>query len=86
MSQVIVTDDILNIKREESKRQEHKIDRESVFDHWRLNDITGRDPVAAAIGVLAMPVVVFWSLVAGCITLAFSVMVGVFKILGRIFR
>lgn len=86
MSQVIVTDDVLNIKREESKRQEHKIDRESAFAHWRRNDITGRDPVAAVIGVLAMPVVVFWSLVAGCITFSFTVMVGLFKVLGRIFR
>lgn len=86
MSQVIVTDDVLNIKREESKLQEHKIDRESAFAHWRRNDITGRDPVALAIGVLAMPVVLFWSLVAGCITFSFTVMVGLFNVLGRIFR
>ncbi|NBQ52885.1 MAG: hypothetical protein EBU49_04815 [Proteobacteria bacterium] len=63
-----------------------QIDRESAFAHWRRNDITGRDPVAAVIGVLATPVVLFWSLIAGCITFSFTVLVGVFKILGKLFR
>ena len=86
MSQVIVTNDILAIKREESKLREHKIDRESAFAKWRRDDITGRDPLAMAVGVMAMPVVAFWSLVASCITFSFSVMLGLFKLLGGIFR
>lgn len=87
MSQVIVTDDVLRSKREESRRQEHKIDRESAFAHWRKNDIvTRRDPIAALIGVAALPVVAAWSFVAGCLTLSFSVMLGIFKVLGKVFR
>lgn len=87
MSQVIVTDDVLRNKREESKRQEHRIDRESAFSQWRMNDITSRrDPVAALIGLAALPVVAFWSFVASCLTFSFSVMLGVFKVLGKIFR
>jgi len=87
VSQVIVTNDVLRGKREESRRQEHKIDRESVFAQWRRSDITTRrDPVAALIGVAAIPVVAFWSFVAGCLTFSFTVMLGVFKVLGKLFR
>ncbi|MEY4632589.1 MAG: hypothetical protein RIQ81_2709 [Pseudomonadota bacterium] len=86
MSQVVVTNDALSARRKESLRQEHKIDRESAFKQWRRNDITGRDPVAMAVGFLALPVAAFWSFVAGCITISFSVMLAVFRVLGRIFR
>lgn len=85
MSIVIVTDDVLRSKRKESKLQEDKIDRESAFAPWRRNDITGRDPVAIMIGLLALPVAAFWSFIAGCITLSFSVMLSVFKVLGKFF-
>ena len=86
MSQVVVTEDALSGKRKQSLRQEHKIDTESAFNHWRRNDITGRDPIAAAVGILALPVVAFWSFVAGCITISFSIMLGIFRILGSLFR
>jgi hypothetical protein len=86
VSQVVVTEDALSAKRKESLRQEHKIDTESVFNRWRRNDITGRDPVAAAVGVLALPVVAFWSFVAGCITISVSIVLGIFRLLGKLFR
>lgn len=86
MSQVIVTHDNLSAKRAESLRQEHRIDRESVFSHWRRSDITGKDPVAAAVGFAFLPVAIFWSFVATCISISFSIMLGIFRMLGKAFR
>lgn len=86
MSQVIVTHDNFSDKRAASLVQEHQIDRESAFSQWRRNDITGKDPVAAAVGIAVLPVALFWSFVATCISVSFSVMLGLFKVLSKIFR
>lgn len=86
MSQVIVTHDNLSAKRAESLVQEHKIDRETVFSQWRRSDITGKDPIAAAVGIAVLPVAMLWSFVGTCISVSFSFMLGIFKILAKIFR
>lgn len=61
MSQVIVTDDRLKKRRSASAEQERNIPTERMFDRWRSNDITKKDYLAGAIGLLALPVFVVWS-------------------------
>ena len=60
MSQVIVTKDNLQARRDQSASQEHKIDREGQFSRWRRNDITGFDPIETGAGVAMAPVLAIW--------------------------
>ncbi len=81
MSQVIVTNDNLKEKRTQSSEQEHQIDRDAVVMRWRLSSVTGKSPVLAVIGLLFLPVALFWGflllligLVVAVIRLAFAFM------------
>ncbi len=84
MSQVIVTNDNLQQKRESTRAQEAKIDREVQFNQWRRNDITGRDPIASAIGFAMLPIVGLWMGISMAITLMFTALKYLFKGMGRL--
>lgn len=84
MSQVIVTKDALSKLREASRGQEGKISREAMFTRWRRNDITGRDPIATAIGLALMPVVAVWAVLTGFIFLILTILKVVFGLIGKI--
>ena len=49
MSQVIVTKDQFGNQRNASAKQEARIDTESEFDHWRMNDISKPNPLVKLI-------------------------------------
>lgn len=64
MSQVVITNDKYKSRRDASKNQEHKIDKESRFSRWRRNDISkGADPVEKIVGILSLPIFAFWGLI-----------------------
>lgn len=84
MSQVIVTKDNITARRKQSAVQEHKIDREGQFDHWRRNDITGFDPIAALAGAAMMPVLAIWWVFSWTAKAAVFVALGVSKLVGAI--
>lgn len=84
MSQVIVTNDQLKPKREKSRAQEQRIDRESQFGRWRRSDITGPDPVAKLIGVAAMPILALWGLLVGLMGVIVAAVNFLFKGLGKL--
>lgn len=84
MSQVIVTDDKLNIRRAKTAKQEHKIDCEGQFSRWRKNDITGRDPLTAAIGMALTPIVAFWALLTGVMVVMLGIVEFLFKGIGKV--
>ena len=84
MSQVIVTKDVLNKEREASRSQEAKISREEMFTRWRRNDITGKDPIAAAVGLGLTPIVAIWMALTVAIYLALTVLKYVFAGLGKV--
>ena len=85
MSQVIVTDDKLNKKRKASGDQEHKIDREGMYNKWRRNDITGRDPLTMLIGLAVSPIWALWTALTALIFAVLYVLEQIFKGLGKIF-
>ena len=84
LSQVIVTEDALKKKREDSAKQEHKIDREGQFARWKRSDITGKDPVESLVGYATVPILGLWGILGGIMTLMLAALEYAFKGLGRI--
>ena len=84
MSQVIVTDDKLKKQREKSAEQEHRIDCEGQFQHWKKSDITGKDLVATAIGFAVLPIVGLWAFLTGLIAGMLTICRFAFKFLGAV--
>ena len=84
MSQVIVTQDRLRQRREASGQQERTIEREAEFAKWRRSDITGRDPVAAAVGFAVLPIVALWGLLCGLMVIVLEALRAVFWVFGRV--
>jgi hypothetical protein len=84
VSQVIVTNDNLRERRQRTRGQEAKIDRESAMARFRFGDITGRDPVEILIGVALLPVVAFWAFITAISTVALYFMRLLLAVLGKI--
>lgn len=62
MSQVIVTDDKLKNKRQESRSQEQRITQDTRLAKWKLSGSTGtKDPLGMIIGVALLPVLAAWT-------------------------
>lgn len=84
MSQVIVTNDVLKTKRDATAVQEHKISREDMFRRWRRNDITGKDPIAAGVGLAVTPILGLWAFLTGIMVVMLTIIRFVFKGLGAV--
>lgn len=84
MSQVIVTKDTLQTRRDQSASQEHKIDREGQFNRWRRNDITGFDPIEAGAGVAMVPVLAIWWFFSIVAKVAIFVAIAVGRVIGAV--
>ncbi len=84
MSQVIITNDKLKVRRDKSAAEEHKIDREGQFKKWRRNDITGFDPVAGAAAIAVAPVAAFFWIFSKIAQVAIYVALIVSKAIGKI--
>ena len=82
MSQVVVTDDNLKSRRIKSGEQERQIDRESGFDKWKLSDVTKFDPVAAGLGLVALPVALSWYVIGLVVKFAVYVGIGISRLVG----
>jgi len=83
MSQVVVTDDKLKVKREASKSRERAIDIEGEMAKWRLSDITGFDPVAAAVGLAVLPIALSWFVIGTVVKAAIFVVIAFSQIVAR---
>ena len=79
---MIVTDDKLKSKREQSARRELQIDREGQFAKWKLSDITKFDPIAAAIGLALLPIFFSWYLIGLIVKVAVYVGAGISRLIG----
>lgn len=84
MSQVVVTEDNLKARRLKSGDQEKNIDREGLFNKWRRSDITGFDPIAALVGVAALPVLVSWYIIGTMVKVAIFVVISVSRAVGAV--
>lgn len=82
MSQVIVTDDKLKSRREQSARKELQIDREGQFSKWKMSDITKFDPVAAGVGLALLPIFLSWYLIGLVVKMAIYVGAGISRLIG----
>jgi hypothetical protein len=82
MSQVVVTDDKLKSRRDQSAKKELQIDREGQFAKWRMSDITKFDPIAAAIGIALLPVFFSWYLIGLLVKVAVYAGAGFSRLLG----
>lgn len=86
MSQVIITEDQLKDRRQQSAAQEHKINRDGVVARFRKSDVTGFDPIKKAIGLAALPIVAIWSAILFAIGLAIGISGVIFRGIGKIWR
>ena len=84
MSQVVVTEDNLSERRQASKLQESRIEREASFAKWRRSDISGRDPIAFLAGLAFAPIAAIWTVFALVIAVIFSVFKVIFKAIGSL--
>jgi len=84
MSQVIVEDDNLRVKRQNTRKQEIAIDRESIYQRWRLPDVKKTRPILQLIGIAVLPVVLFWTLLMGAMSLVLGFCLGLFRVLGLV--
>ena len=84
MSQVIVTEDNLKSRRMKSAEMERKIDSEGAMNRWRMSDITGFDPVAAAVGLAVLPIALSWFIIGGLVKLAIYVSISVSRFIGAL--
>ena len=82
MSQVVVTEDKLSERRQASRLQESRIEREASFAKWRRSDISGRDPVAFLAGLAFAPIAIIWTVFTLIIAAIFSVFKFIFRALG----
>jgi hypothetical protein len=82
MSQVVVTDDKLKSRRDQSAKKELQIDREGQFAKWRMSDITKFDPIAAAIGIALLPVFFSWYLIGLLVKVAVYAGAGFSRLIG----
>lgn len=83
MSQVIVTNDRLKERRERSAQQERKIARDEMFQRWKRNDITKRGPMMRVWGIVFLPPLAVWYVLAALIGVASWLARGIFKALGQ---
>lgn len=72
--------------RKKSLSQERVIDRNGEFSHWRLSDATKVLFIEKVIGVLALPVFFFWTLLLLTLSLGIGICLLSFKFLSRLFR
>ena len=84
MSQVIVTEDNLKQRRQKSAESERKIDSEGAMSQWRMSDVTGFDPVAAAVGLAVLPVALSWYIIGGLVKLAIYVAISISRLVGAL--
>ena len=86
LSQVIVTEDKYQDQRQLSADQEHKISKDDAFRKWHRSDVTGPDPIAKAIGILAIPVLAAWGVLFAIMSWALLIFLGCVRFLGNIWQ
>jgi hypothetical protein len=84
MSQVIVTEDNLKQRRQKSAESERQIDSEGAMNRWRMSDVTGFDPVAAAVGIAVLPIALSWYIIGALVKLAIYVSISVSRFVGSL--
>lgn len=84
LSQVIVTDDELRVKRERTRKQEHLITVGRGPKSWQRSLIKKNAPVTVIVGYAVMPIVAIWGFVVGCIVVAMKILQAIFQGLGKL--
>jgi len=82
LSQVIIANDDLNLRRAEAAKQEHRITIEKDYAKWRRSDVVGFDPIKVAVGIAVLPIVAFWSFLTACFGYAFGITATIFRVIG----
>lgn len=86
MSQVVVTEDSYRKAREKSLQQEKRILKDAEFEHWHLSDVTKMYGILRAIAApLALPILLFWSLLLAGFALAVGIVSRLLQVLGKLF-
>ena len=83
MSQVVVCQDSLGSKRQDSLAQESKIDKDSATTKWQRSDVTKTLMIERVIALLFAPIVLLWALLLFCMGLAFALSLFVFKLFSK---
>ncbi len=84
MSQVVVTEDVLSVKRNASKTQEDRISQDSRIRKWSKSDISGKDPIAMIAGIAFLPILAAWTAILFMMMFMMTCLRYLFKGLGLI--
>jgi len=84
LSQVIVTKDVLQAKRDTSRTQEEKISQDARIRKWSKSDISGKDPLALMAGIAFLPVLAAWACILAIMMFMMTCLRYLFKGLGLI--
>ena len=84
MSQVIVTNDNLNEKRELTRAQEHKIKVEQAFASWRRSDATKTDAFQRFLVLIVGPILALWAGLASLATGVIWLIRSLFRLFGAL--
>jgi hypothetical protein len=84
VSQVIVTEDVLQVKRDASKVQELKITQDPRLKKWSLAPIAGMDTLAMLAGIAFLPILGAWTAILFMMMLMMTCLRYLFKGLGLI--
>ena len=84
MSQVVVTKDALDKKRQKSHSQEKAIDRNSVFKKWQMSSSAEHyDPLTKIVGIAILPVLFLWGFLASVMLIVINAIKAILNILAN---
>ena len=84
MSQVVVTKDLYQAKRDSTLKQERSIDTMSRLKPWISSDATRTLSIEKMLGLVFLPVLFFWIFVCTMISLGLGLAGVIFKGLGAL--
>lgn len=84
MSQVVVTKDLYLTKRKTTLQQERSIDTTSRLKAWTRSDATKTLGVEKILGIVTMPVLLFWVFVCTLLSVGIGLAMVIFNGIGAI--
>lgn len=86
MSQIASTKDQLTVLRQRSAKQEDQILREIRIVSWQKSDATKVLLAERVIGILALPVLLFWAFILTTLSIGLAISLAIFHVFNRLLR
>jgi hypothetical protein len=87
MSQVVIQNDRLQVRRLKTKVEEEAIVKDLYYGRFRKNsDATKTTSVERVLGLVAIPILLFWGLLAAVLSLGVGFSISIFRLVGEAFK